>query len=48
MIFFVISEFSITYMVLYSIYLSVLFFLKKFAEALKCLYSTWCTNQTEK
>lgn len=44
----VISESSITYMVLYSIYWSVSLFFK-FAEALKCL----CTqrgalNQTEK
>lgn len=48
MILFVISESSITYMVLYSIYWSVSLFFK-FAEALKCL----CTqrgalNQTEK
>lgn len=43
----VISESSITYMELYSIYLCVLFFVK-FAEALKWLYSTWCTIWTEK
>lgn len=46
---FVISESSITYMVLYSIYLSILFFFK-FAEALKCLYTQhgaliWLRNE---
>lgn len=45
---FVISESSITYMVLYSIYLSVLFFFKVCWSFEMSLYSTWCTNRTEK